>query len=409
MNNSVPWEVLWDEMKRTAFRHCDDRYPHSKLEQALASLERHYGDNWIARSVMSGHPILQLLLSWPSVRQFIAYFELLDFASVLSGNDRQVGDMVKRTAEPSRLHFGSVFEELRILYCFNKVGMQTRKLFENQSRGRRKPFAKSQDLEVTWRGALFNVEVTQLLATEEMARGDRAFHHLGEVLNSRWPWEGILDLSGRPYSPRHVAEIEDQMITTINEARVLGIASYVEPGVVKYVLWMPSHEQEARRIIEELGLEFYTGLTMEWRFKSTISPFRVIQKLTEKRKQATNVPWLLVIKATDGLPDEAHAATLADEVSEYVYDHENLIGVVLYYRGGFYSSSTKATPVNIDDHLIRVITKKYSQHDYEQTIILKNRFCTFAKTSEIYDHVTQIAAQIGWGLDRPGNEVSFAP
>jgi hypothetical protein len=406
MDTELPWRMIWEESKRTAIHYCDDgRYPQCRVERAIASLERLYGEEWIQNVVTNGHPLIQLMFYWPGVREFTEYFELIAFAAGRT-NEAPVADMIARTKSSSWLHFNAVLEELRVLYCFNRVGLSARQLPERQKQSKKHPFTKTQDLAIDWEHAPFHVEVTQLLATEEMGRADQAWRRLTD-LHHRWAGRGTLQIASRPFSERHIAYIEQQMLKAITHASETGVATYVDPGVISYVIWKDSHEQAASRILSELELE--TGrVSMAWRFRSPASPFRVIQKITEKRAQSSQVPWLLVIRATDGLPDEAHATELADQVSEYIYDHEYLVGVVLYYRWQFWGDDRPAAMVNMDNQQMTVITTE-GDGSYQQTILLKNRFCAYAKTPEVYERVHRIGVELGWDAHDAGVESSSAP
>lgn len=396
MNNVIQWQVMWRELTRTALQYCEDHgYSRSRVERAIGLLHRHYGDDWIERRLHQGHPLLALLCTWPSVCEFAEFFDLLEFASSSHGSSEQIVDLVNRTKESSRLHFFSVFEELRVLYCLNKVGLPARRLPENQKKSKRKDPERSQDLIVDGSYPTFNIEVTQLLATNEMLRTNLAWEQLTDLHFFTWGRPCSLIISGRPFSQRHVQHMASGMHVAMTRAESDGVAIYEEPGMITYVTWTEGHEEEANRLLTERGLE-PGQITMDTRFSSTVAPFRVIQKITDKARQASDAPWLLVIRATDGMVDESHAVLLAQEVSEYVYDHDNLLGVVLYYRWQHWGAGDPLGIFDMDTPQVRVASTQVRPGHYQQTTIIKNSFCKFYELDDVYDRVRQIALELGW-------------
>jgi hypothetical protein len=64
--------------------------------------------------------------------------------------------------------------------------------------------------------------------------------------------------------------------------------------------------------------------------------------------------------------------------------------------------------VNMDNQQMTVITTE-GDGSYQQTILLKNRFCAYAKTPEVYERVHRIGVELGWDAHDAGVECSSAP
>lgn len=124
-----------------------------------------------------------------------------------------------------------------------------------------------------------------------------------------------------------------------------------------------------------------------------MAPFRLAEKVREKANQAAEQDnWLLIIKGSEHLVELGQVTDMVEEVSEWIYDHPNLIGVVLFSQWQF--PAFKELNVELDE--ISVATSEYRQGQFQQTVILPNRFAKFGQRQGLLGAIRQFALKSGW-------------
>lgn len=391
------WRAVWEGLETASVKLAQDGlWPESAIRRCLTKLPELYGWDWIEQAVTEGHPLSAYLGAWPSVRYATQFVDLISYLQANGTPEEIVQQLIKRTAPSDLSAFWSAFEELRVLWCLNRVGMPTEKLPEYLPTGVKGKKGKVQDLRSHLNGNHLYVEVTQLQWTENARRANAAWHRLTglHMMRTMRDLKGSFWLDCRPYSPQHVAELECEMIATIDEAERVGLAVLHKPGMIKYVVWRPENAELVATLHTELKLE-PESVSMPWTWHSTMSPFRVVQKINEKHLQASKYPWVLVIKASDVLPTADFAEAMVSEASEWLYDQPNLVGVVLYNHWDTWGLPVRSLP-NLDTEDITVLSTDFEKQQQQQTVVLRNRYTTFRDAHQVFSKFLQVGAETGW-------------